>query len=52
MDARRERLAEQLDGWSPEEEREVARLLTRLANDLVADGEPERRAAPTAGGVA
>jgi EmrB/QacA subfamily drug resistance transporter len=51
MDARRERLAEQLDGWSPEQEQEVARLLTRLARDLVADGEPERRR-PVARGAA
>jgi EmrB/QacA subfamily drug resistance transporter len=40
MQARRERLAEQLDGWSPEDEQEVARLLTRLAHDVVAHAEP------------
>jgi DNA-binding MarR family transcriptional regulator len=36
--ARRERLAEQLDGWSPEQEAELAALLNRLAEDTVGDG--------------
>jgi EmrB/QacA subfamily drug resistance transporter len=36
--ARRERLCEQLEGWSPEEHEELARVLTRLAHDLVGDG--------------
>ncbi|MEA2255166.1 MAG: hypothetical protein QOG35_1211 [Solirubrobacteraceae bacterium] len=35
--ARRERLAEMLDGWSPEQEAELAALLSRLARDVVAD---------------
>jgi DNA-binding MarR family transcriptional regulator len=35
--ARRERLAELLDGWSPESEAELADLLTRMARDVVAD---------------
>jgi EmrB/QacA subfamily drug resistance transporter len=35
--ARRERLAELLDGWSPEQEAELAELLTRMALDVVAD---------------
>jgi EmrB/QacA subfamily drug resistance transporter len=35
--ARRERLAELLDGWSPESEAELAALLTRLARDIVVD---------------
>ncbi len=35
--ARRERLAELLDGWSPEREAELADMLTRLARDVVAD---------------
>jgi EmrB/QacA subfamily drug resistance transporter len=35
--ARRERLAELLDGWSPESEAELAALLTRLARDVVVD---------------
>ena len=35
--ARRERLAELLDGWSPEREAELAALLTRMARDTVAD---------------
>jgi DNA-binding MarR family transcriptional regulator len=35
--ARRERLAELLDGWSPESEAELAALLTRMARDVVAD---------------
>jgi DNA-binding MarR family transcriptional regulator len=36
--ARRERLCEQLEGWSPEQHDELARVLTRLARDLVGDG--------------
>src|SRR3954447_18052791 len=36
--ARRERLCEQLDGWSPDQDAELARVLTRLARDLVGDG--------------
>jgi EmrB/QacA subfamily drug resistance transporter len=35
--ARRERLAELLDGWSPEGEAELAALLTRMSRDVVAD---------------
>jgi DNA-binding MarR family transcriptional regulator len=35
--ARRERLCEQLDGWSPDQHAELARVLTRLARDLVGD---------------
>jgi EmrB/QacA subfamily drug resistance transporter len=35
--ARRERLAELLDGWSPEREADLAALLTRMASDVVAD---------------
>ena len=35
--ARRERLAELLEGWSPESEAELAALLTRLARDIVVD---------------
>jgi EmrB/QacA subfamily drug resistance transporter len=35
--ARRERLAELLEGWSPEREAELATLLTRMASDTVAD---------------
>src|SRR3954470_2931755 len=34
---RRERLAELLDGWSPESEADLAALLTRLARDVVVD---------------
>jgi EmrB/QacA subfamily drug resistance transporter len=41
--ARRERLAELLDGWSPEQESELAALLTRMARDVVAD-HPDARA--------
>jgi EmrB/QacA subfamily drug resistance transporter len=52
MDARRERLAQQLDGWSPRQERELARLLTRLAQDLVAQGKPEQPAGARPGGAA
>jgi EmrB/QacA subfamily drug resistance transporter len=37
VEARRRRLAELLDGWSPEGEAELAELLTRLARDVVAD---------------
>jgi predicted MFS family arabinose efflux permease/DNA-binding MarR family transcriptional regulator len=36
--ARRERLCEQLEGWSPEQHDELARMLTRLAGDLVGEG--------------
>jgi hypothetical protein len=32
--ARRERLAERLDGWSPEKHEEIGEALTRLARDL------------------
>jgi EmrB/QacA subfamily drug resistance transporter len=49
--ARRARLAELLDGWSPEQETELAELLTRMAQDVVADhpdGAPERAREPTA----
>jgi hypothetical protein len=35
--ARRERLCEHLEGWSPEEHKELANVLTRLARDLVGD---------------
>jgi EmrB/QacA subfamily drug resistance transporter len=35
--ARRERLAELLDGWSPESQADLAGLLTRMARDVVAD---------------
>jgi EmrB/QacA subfamily drug resistance transporter len=35
--ARRERLADLLDGWSPESEADLAALLTRLARDTVVD---------------
>jgi DNA-binding MarR family transcriptional regulator len=35
--ARRERLAELLEGWSPEQEAELAELLSRLARETVAD---------------
>jgi DNA-binding MarR family transcriptional regulator len=35
--ARRERLAELLDGWSPETEAELAALLSRMARDVVVD---------------
>jgi DNA-binding MarR family transcriptional regulator len=35
--ARRERLCEHLEGWSPEQHDELARVLTRLARDLVGD---------------
>ena len=37
MAARRQSLAELLDGWSPEREAELAALLTRMASDTVAD---------------
>ncbi len=37
MAARRERLGELLDGWSPEGEAALAALLTRMARDVVAD---------------
>ncbi len=42
--ARRERLEELLEGWSPEQHEELAALLTRLASDLSVDqdeGRPE-----------
>jgi EmrB/QacA subfamily drug resistance transporter len=35
--ARRERLEELLDGWSPEQNEELAAMLTRLAAELTAD---------------
>jgi DNA-binding MarR family transcriptional regulator len=35
--ARRERLREHLEGWSPDQHEELARVLTRLARDLVGD---------------
>ena len=35
--ARRQSLAELLDGWSPEREAELAALLTRMASETVAD---------------
>jgi DNA-binding MarR family transcriptional regulator len=35
--ARRQSLAELLDGWSPEGEADLAALLTRMASDTVAD---------------
>jgi EmrB/QacA subfamily drug resistance transporter len=35
--ARRERLCEHLEGWSPEEHDDLARVLTKLARDLVGD---------------
>jgi EmrB/QacA subfamily drug resistance transporter len=35
--ARRERLCEQLDGWSPDQHEELARVLTRMARELVGD---------------
>jgi DNA-binding MarR family transcriptional regulator len=35
--ARRERLREQLEGWSPDQHEELARALNRLARDLVGD---------------
>jgi EmrB/QacA subfamily drug resistance transporter len=38
--ARRERLAEQLSGWSPEQEAELAQLLSQLARETVADAKP------------
>ena len=47
--ARRESLAELLDGWSPEREAELAELLTRMAGDTVADhpdGAPRGAEAP------
>ena len=49
--ARRERLSELLDGWSPEREAELADLLTRMARDVVVDhpdGEPRGRREPAA----
>ena len=47
--ARRQSLAELLDGWSPEREAELAALLTRMASDTVADhpdGAPRGAEAP------
>jgi hypothetical protein len=35
--ARRERLSELLDGWSPEREADLAALLTRLARHIAVD---------------
>jgi hypothetical protein len=35
--ARRERLCEHLEGWSPDEHEELARTLNRLARDLVGE---------------
>ena len=41
VEARREELAEHLEGWSPEEHEELARLLGRLARELLrSDPEP------------
>ncbi|HEX5899758.1 MAG TPA: MarR family winged helix-turn-helix transcriptional regulator, partial [Solirubrobacteraceae bacterium] len=37
VEARRQSLAELLDGWSPEREAELAALLTRMASDTVVD---------------
>ena len=36
--ARRERLCEHLEGWSPDQHAELARVLTRIARDLVGEG--------------
>jgi EmrB/QacA subfamily drug resistance transporter len=49
--ARRERLAELLDGWSPEGEAELAALLTRMARDVVADHPDGAPRGAHAGGV-
>src|SRR5262249_34082841 len=49
--ARRERLAELLDGWSPEREADLAEVLTRMARDVAADhpeSEPRGREPTTA----
>jgi EmrB/QacA subfamily drug resistance transporter len=49
--ARRERLSELLDGWSPEQESELATLLSRMARDVVADhpdGSPGKAETPAA----
>ena len=35
--ARRERLCEQLEGWSPDQHEDLARTLNRLARDLVGE---------------
>jgi hypothetical protein len=35
--SRRERLCEHLDGWSPEQHEELARVLSGLARDLAGD---------------
>jgi EmrB/QacA subfamily drug resistance transporter len=51
VEARRQRLAELLDGWSPEREAELAALLTRMARDVVADhpdGAPRAEHEPAA----
>jgi EmrB/QacA subfamily drug resistance transporter len=51
--ARRERLAELLEGWSPESEAELAGLLSRMAREVVADHPdgPPRGREPSAAGV-
>jgi EmrB/QacA subfamily drug resistance transporter len=51
--ARRERLAELLEGWSPESEAELAALLSRMAREVVADHPdgPPRGREPSAAGV-
>jgi EmrB/QacA subfamily drug resistance transporter len=49
--ARRERLSQLLDGWSPEQEAELATLLSRMARDVVADhpdGAPGKAETPAA----
>lgn len=49
--ARRDRLEELLDGWSPEQHDELAAMLTRLADELAAhpgDGLPHEHAVPHA----
>ena len=42
--SRRQSLAEMLEGWSPEQHEELARLLGRLARELLRD-DPEPRLA-------
>jgi EmrB/QacA subfamily drug resistance transporter len=52
VEARRERLSELLEGWSPEAEADLADLLGRLARDVVADhpdGPPRAREPAGAG---
>ena len=49
--ARRERLSELLDGWSPEGEADLAQLLSRMARDVVAD-HPDGAPRPEHAGVA